>query len=519
MLAAGQYAIPASVSIGPTAIKLRNAMSSESSQHGASKMAREAAMSNFVLTKPVAFALAALAFLFFIDLFAWAAYREAKQASAELTRHINTVEALQGLPKIVLEIESNMRGYLATGSIASLNRYRAAADRLPAITQRALALVEQDPRQHRLVEATGAAARDWLVRYASPMVVKRNAGSANPETAAAISQFMSQSPKYSKAERIRVQFEKSIELEREHVSVAQAKLTHKLQRVGTWMKGRAFALLLVLAALTLLLGRTLAKLTGQMHSREIAEDRMRTSSATMHAMSAASPLGMFLADASKACVQSNSAFQRITGLSEAGVLGDGWQSALHPEDRKRVVAAWNAFTTSEAQFTSVHRFVHRSGKVVWTSMRSTSMKDGDRWIGFACSVEDISERHEAEDALRKSEERLNVVLENSRLALFDWHIPSGEVLLSRQWNILLGYGAQPVTTTARRLNELIHPDDTEKFGEAIANALKTNKPMSRAELRVETKSGQWKRLYLTGRVAERDAAGRAVRLIGTIAAD
>jgi hypothetical protein len=83
----------------------------------------------------------------------------------------------------------------------------------------------------------------------------------------------------------------------------------------------------------------------------------------------------------------------------------------------------------------------------------------------------------------------------------------------------MGYGAQAVTTTARRLNELIHPDDAEKFGEAIANASKTNKPMSRVELRVETKSGQWKQLYLSGRVTERDAAGRAVRLIGIIAAD
>src|SRR4051812_22758436 len=251
-------------------------MNFESSQHGASKMAGEAAMSNFRVPKHVRSVFAALAFLFAIDLFAWGAYREVKQASDELARHVNTVEALQALPKIMLEMESNMRGYLLTGSVTSLNRYRAAADQLPGITQTALALVEQDPRQYRLVAAAGAAARDWLVRYASPMVVKRNAGSANPQTAEAISQFMRHSPKYSKAERIRAQFEQSIVLEREHMLVAQEKLTRKLQRVGTWMKGRAFALLFTLAALTMLLGRTLAKLTGQMRSREVAENRVRT---------------------------------------------------------------------------------------------------------------------------------------------------------------------------------------------------------------------------------------------------
>ena len=494
-------------------------MSSESSPQDVTKIADEAAMPKLAFPKPVASVLAALAFLFAMDLFAWGAFRELKQASDELTRHIHAVEGLQALPQLMLEMESNMQGYLLSGSISSLNRYRAAADQLPAATQKALALVEQDPGQYRRVDAASAAAQDWLIRYASPMVVKRNAGSTNPETAAAISRFMRQGPEYSKAQRIRVQFEQAVEREREQMSAAQAKLTGKLQRVGTWMKGRAFALLFALAALTLLLGRTLAKLTGQMRSREVAEDQIRTSSATMQAMSAASPLGMFLADASGACVQSNPAFERITGLSDVAVLGQGWQSALHPEDQKRVVAAWNAFTKSEAPFTSVHRFVHRNGKVVWTSMRSISMRDGARLIGFACSTEDISERHQAEDALRKSEERLNLALETSGLALFDWHLPSGEVHLSRQWNILMGHGAQPMTTTARRINELIHPDDLDNFGVAIANTLKTNKPMSGAELRVETRSGQWKRLYVTGRVAERDAAGRAVRFIGTIAAD
>jgi len=476
-------------------------------------------MSDFVLPKPLASVLAALAFLFAIDLSAWNAYRQVKQATDELARHVNTLEALQPLPELVQQMESDMRGYLLTGSITSLNRYRAAADQLPRFTQTALALVQQDSRQYTLVQAAGAAAQDWLVRYASPMVVKRNARGANPQPAAATSEFIHQTSEYGKAARIRVQFERSIELEREHISSAQAQLKRQLEHVGTWMKIRAFALLVALAALTLLLGRTLAKLTGQMRSREVAEDQMRTSSAAMHAISAASPLGMFLADASGACVQANSAFERITGLPEGGVLGNGWQSALHPEDQKRVVAAWNAFTTSEAPFDSVHRFVHRNGKVAWSSMRSTTMRNGDRLIGFACSIEDISDRHEAEDALRKSEERLNLALETSRRALFDWHIPSGEVLLSRQWNILMGYGSQALTTTARRLNELIHPADAESFAEAIANALKTNKPISLAEFRVETKSGQWKRLYLTGRVTERDAAGRAVRLIGTIAAD
>jgi PAS domain S-box-containing protein len=347
-------------------------------------------------------------------------------------------------------------------------------------------------------------------------VVKRNAGGADNLIMKSIIDTMRLSQGESRAEHIRAQFDESIQLQLERIADARLALKGKLDRVRVLMKARAFALLVALAALTLMLGRTLAKLTGQIRSREVAESAMRASSATLLAMSDSSPLGMFLADESGACVKSNPSFERISGLPEAAVLGNGWQSALHPEDRERVVAGWNAATSTGAPFASVHRFVHRTGKVVWASMKSAKMSDGEQLVGFACSIEDVSERRETEEALRKSEERLHLALESSRLALFDWHVPSGEVVLSREWGALTGYPAQALTTTARRLNDLIHPEDRDALREAIIGVFKTNRAVPRTEFRIEGRSGQWKRVFCSGRVTERDAVGRAVRLTGTI---
>ena len=471
-----------------------------------------------VLPRPILLVLASLGLLFAIDLFALAAYRELEQAVKELNNHSQVLETLQPLPTMMLEMQSGLRGYLLTGSSASLNRYRAAADAFPGVAEKALALLAEDGQQRQLVAGGAASAREWLARHASPLVVKRSAGEDGQRTMRAILEIMRKSQGENQALRIRAQFVEAIQLERENIAGARLKLQRKLDRTAAWMRGRAAALLLALAALALMLGRTLAKLTGQMRSREVAESAMRTSSATLRAMSDASPLGMFLAGDSGACVQSNPAFERITGLSESEVLGNGWQSTLHPDDRERVLAAWSRATGSGASFASVHRFVHRSGHVVWASMKSARMSDGDQLLGFACSIEDVSERREAEEALRKSEERLHFALESSRLALFDWHIPSGEVFFSREWNTLTGYGPQALTTTARRLNELIHPEDREVLREAIVDAFKTNKPIERTECRIETRSGQWKRIYCSGRVTERDVIGRAVRLTGTMTA-
>jgi PAS domain S-box-containing protein len=473
----------------------------------------------FVLPRPILLVLAALGLLFAIDLFALAAYRELEQASAELRSRMHAANLLESLPVIMLEMQAGMRGYILTGSSASLDRYRAAADRFSGVAAEGLALLGGDTRQRKLAQAAVESTRDWLARYASPLVVKRSAGEGGQKTMTAILEIMHKSPAEGQVERIREQFAESIQIERESVAEAQSNLNHKIDRIGVWMRGRALALLVALAALTLMLGRTLASLTGQMRSREAAESAMKTSSATLRAMSDASPLGMFLADTSGACIQSNPSFERITGLSERAVLGDGWQTPLHPDDRDRVVAAWRAAITAGTPFASVHRFVHRSGKVVWTSMKSAKMSNGQDLIGFACSIEDVSERREAEEALRKSEERLHLALESSRLALFDWHVPSGEMFLSREWNTLTGHGSQALTTSARRLNDLIHPEDREALREAVIAAFKSNKTMARTEIRIETRSGQWKRVYCSGRVTERDAVGRAVRLTGTITVD
>lgn len=474
--------------------------------------------SRFVLPRPIVFVLVALGLLFAIDLFALAAYRELEQAARDLNKHSQVLEALQPLPAKMLEMQSGLRGYLLTGSSASLNRYRAAADEFPGVAEKALALLGEEARHRQLVADTAAAASDWLVRYASPLVVKRSAGEGDQRNMKAILAVMHKSHGEGQAERIRAHFAEAIELERADTEGARSKLQRKLESTAAWMRGRALALLLTLAALALLLRRTLEKLAGQRRSREVAESAMRTSSATLRAMSEASPLGMFLADGSGACVQSNPAFERIAGLPKAGVLGNGWQSALHPDDRDRVVAAWSKATGSGASFASVHRFVHRSGKVVWTSMKSAKMSDGGQLLGFACSIEDVSERREAEEALRKSEERLHLALESSGLTLFDWHIPSGEVFLSREWNALSGYSPQALTTTARRFDELIHAEDREVLRDTIVGAFKANMQITRMAFRIETRSGQWKRVYCSGRVTERDGVGRAVRLTGTIAA-
>jgi PAS domain S-box-containing protein len=471
------------------------------------------------LPRPILAVLAVLGVLFAIDLFALGAFRQLEQAADELRARSEMLEAMQPLPGIVLQMQSGMRGYLLTGDKEFLARYRAASESFPAAVAHALALVGDDPVQRARLEETARLTEEWLATYLSPLVVKRSASEGARSTMAAVLNTVREGKGEALADRIARQLEEILRFEAARVAGAEGRIQEELGRVAQWMLARGAALLLALAALALLLGRTIERLGGQTRGREVAERAARQSEAARRAMDDASPLGMFVADVSGSCTHANTAFARISGLVQSALHGHGWLAALHPDDRDRVLPAWNQAISQRAGFASEHRFLHRSGRVVWVTMKAARMSDGDQLIGFVCTVEDVTERREVEEALRKSEERLHLALESSRLALFDWHVPSGEIFLSRQWGVIAGDRQEPLTTTARRFGELVHPEDRERLREATIVAFKGNKPSFHAEFRIQIRSGPWKRVYSQGQVTERDSVGRAVRLTGTIASD
>jgi PAS domain S-box-containing protein len=303
-----------------------------------------------------------------------------------------------------------------------------------------------------------------------------------------------------------------------------ARLQGELEREAQWMLARAVALLLALAALAVIFARMLNRLSGvrtvlagQVRSREAAERAVRSNEAVLQSMNDASPMGMFVTDEAGSCTYANLAFERITGLISSAIRADGWQNAIHPDDRDRVVSAWRTAIATRAPFSSEHRFLHRKGRVVWVAMSATTMFEGTQAIGLVCTVQDVTALREAADNLRRSNERLQIALESSKLGLIDWHLPSGEIVLGDRWGAILGERNEQTTTTARRLSELLHPDDREGLRQQLIAVLKGKSASLETEFRLRTSDSQWKAVTCHGRVTERDKLGRAVQFAGTFA--
>jgi PAS domain S-box-containing protein len=116
--------------------------------------------------------------------------------------------------------------------------------------------------------------------------------------------------------------------------------------------------------------------------------------------------------------------------------------------------------------------------------------------------------------LTHAKERLDLALRASNVLIWEWNGRSGEMILDGRWSEVLGYH----NSTVRRLEDiksLFHPDDLPRLHRAQIDCMKGTTSEYVAEHRVRTPSGEWRWSVSRGRVLERSADGRAVRMIGT----
>jgi diguanylate cyclase (GGDEF)-like protein/PAS domain S-box-containing protein len=117
--------------------------------------------------------------------------------------------------------------------------------------------------------------------------------------------------------------------------------------------------------------------------------------------------------------------------------------------------------------------------------------------------------------LENSEKRYRLALDTSRLAMWEWDVASDNFYASELWQTMLGGPAQALSIKSAALRERVHPDDAERERACVIQVLKGHVPRLDMEYRLRTQSGGWLWCHCSGEVLERDAAGRAVRLVGT----
>lgn len=128
---------------------------------------------------------------------------------------------------------------------------------------------------------------------------------------------------------------------------------------------------------------------------------------------------------------------------------------------------------------------------------------------------DISGLKGSERALKEKSERLELVIEGTRLGTWDWNPQSGDVCFNDQWAEMLGYRLDEISFRLEEWESRVHPDDLKPCYEAIEAHLAGETAFYENVHRMRHRDGHWVHILDRGRVVERDAEGRPVRFTGT----
>jgi PAS domain S-box-containing protein len=303
-----------------------------------------------------------------------------------------------------------------------------------------------------------------------------------------------------------------------------AKVIQALRDQGSWIgelvgKKKDGALLDVQLSANMIadkVGRPISMMASflDITERVRAEEALRESEERYRTLFEGVPVGLYRTTPDGHILDINPALLEMLGFPdrEAALRMNVADGYANPADRAR----WQALLDREAIVRGFEAQWHRrDGTAIWVKDSAGAIRDAEgRVLYYEGAVEDITERKRAEEALRESEERLEMALEGADEGLWDLDTQTGRLYLSPRSCVMLGFEPDQVEPDVRWWEDRIHPQDAERVRLAVQAHLEGRTPYYTTEHRVRTKSGEWKWILDRGKVVERDEGGRPLREAG-----
>lgn len=160
--------------------------------------------------------------------------------------------------------------------------------------------------------------------------------------------------------------------------------------------------------------------------------------------------------------------------------------------------------------------VRRDGSEFPVNLMSDVVRDADgEPVGIVTTCEDITVRKEAEEAVRKSEERYALAMRGAEDGLWDWNLEAGEVFYSPHWKAMLGYADDEIGDSPDEWLDRVHPDDLAGFEAELQAHLEGRVSRFQCEHRILHADGDY-RWVVARAVAERDDERGPYRIAGAL---
>ena len=252
-------------------------------------------------------------------------------------------------------------------------------------------------------------------------------------------------------------------------------------------------------------------------SRKCAEEQLRHSRWLLEQAERLAGLGAWEIDIASRRLTPSANWKRLHGTTADTYDLDTLVDTLaHPDDRAAIEAAMERAMRGDGRYQIEHRILRaddgseRIAEVMGEVIRAADGQPS-RVVGVGL---DVTERRQAEQALRESEERLRLTLEATNDGLLDWDVRSGNLTVNDRFFEMLGLAPGDLEPRVETFIGRVHPDDRDAVVAAVERHMRDATPYD-IELRMQCKSGEWRWIHARGQVVERDDKGEALRVVGT----
>lgn len=146
-----------------------------------------------------------------------------------------------------------------------------------------------------------------------------------------------------------------------------------------------------------------------------------------------------------------------------------WLNLIHHDDRPSVLSAIRRFTTKQKQFSSEFRIVRSADKEVrWMWGTGEVLRDAKgRIVRLFGTVQDITDRRLAEEALVQSEKLFHTSFENSSTGIALLDLDGKFRKVNAKFSEMIGYAREEISEYKCR--DLASPDDAEVIDRVFAD--------------------------------------------------
>ena len=246
--------------------------------------------------------------------------------------------------------------------------------------------------------------------------------------------------------------------------------------------------------------------------RKRAEDRLRLSDQILQRVNAV----VLVADSQGSIVYVSPAARTILGYEPDELLGDNWWKVSRPEpaaaEREKEVVGRVARGEKPVFAEAYERAIQdRSGNTRWISWVDAPGL-GNTLIGVG---HDITERKQAEKALRQSENRYSLASKATNDVIREWDQETNQLFWNENAQSVFGYPAEEIGRDETWWEDHIHADERERVLSKLSALIAGDESIWKDEYRFLRGDGSY--AFIIDRAyVERDAGGKPSRMIGAM---